>query len=176
MNNYRSVKLHLDKFYSSLAKRKDQGVTPYNLRDCTYHEEFTKEKLFWRRVASEGMVAYVKDEYQCVNAVYMLRGDSLKYLCAVLNSKLVAWYMRRSLPTSGTGTFHWEKVHVERLPVPTIPASEQRQIIQLVEDILNAKEADPNADIGDLERGIDRIVYQLYGLSEDERAAVEERP
>ena len=121
------------------------------------------------------MVAYVKDEYQCVNAVYMLRGDSLKYLCAVLNSKLVGWYMRRSLPTSGTGTFHWEKVHVERLPVPRIPASDQNQFIQLVERILAAKEADPFTDTSELEKGIDRLVYNLYGLSENEIAAVEER-
>ncbi len=175
VNDYMSVKQHLDKFYSSLVKRKDQGVTPYNLRDCAYHEEFTKAKLFWRRVASEGMVAYVKDEYQCVNAVYMLRGNSLKYLCAVLNSKLVGWYMRRSLPTSGTGTFHWEKVHVERLPVPRIPASDQNRFIQLVECILAAKEADPFTDTSELEKGIDRLVYNLYGLSENEIAVVEER-
>lgn len=175
VNDYRSVKRHLDKFYSRLVRRKDQGVTPYNLRDCAYHEEFTKPKLFWRRVASEGMVAYVQDEYQCVNAVYMLRGDSLKYLCAVLNSKLVGWYMRRSLPTSGTGTFHWEKVHVERLPVPKLPVSDQNQFNNLVERILAAKGADPDADIVELERKIDWLVYELYGLSVNEIAEVEEK-
>ena len=173
VNDYLSVKRHLDRFYLRLVRRQDKGVTPYNLRDCAYHEEFTKEKLFWRRVASVGMVAYVKDEFQCVNAVYMLRGGSLKYLCAVLNSKLVSWFMRRSLPTSGTGTFHWEKVHVERLPVPQITAAEQFPFNRLMGLILSAKEADPAADTSELEREIDRLVYDLYRLTDEEIAVME---
>ena len=173
VTDYKGVKQHLDKFYYKLERRKDQGITPYNLRDCAYHEEFKKEKLFWRRVAKEGTVAYVKEEVQCINAVYMLRGDSLRYLCATLNAKLVAWFMQRSLPTSGTGTFHWEKVHVERLPVPQLTAEEQLPFDRLVERILSTKGVDPSADTSHLEAEIDRLVYDLYGLTDEEIALVE---
>ena len=47
IHDYPSVKQHLDKFYGCLAKRHDRGITPYNLRNCAYHEEFSKEKLIW---------------------------------------------------------------------------------------------------------------------------------
>ena len=104
---------------------KSRKKTPHHwfeLQDtCAYHEAFATEKLYWRRVARDGLFSYVEEELQCVNAVFMLNGKSLKYLCAVLNAKLISWLMQRLLPTSGTGTFHWEKVHVERLPRPSDP-------------------------------------------------------
>ena len=46
-------------------------------------------------------------------------------------------------------------------------------IVKLVERILSAKAADPAADTSALEREIDRIVYELYGLTEEEIAIVE---
>ena len=173
VDDYPAVKNHLNSFYERLALRQDQGRTPYNLRNCAFYEAFAKEKLYWRRVARDGLFSYVEEEMQCINAVFMLNGHSLKYLCAVLNSKLVSWFMQRSLPTSGTGTFHWEKVHVERLPVPRLPASEQHSFIQLVERILAARDVDPSANTSKIEAEIDLLVYKLYGLTNEEIGVVE---
>jgi len=44
--------------------------------------------------------------------------------------------------------------------------------VRLVDRILEAKAADPDADTRELEEQIDRLVYDLYGLTEGERAAV----
>jgi len=44
-----------------------------------------------------------------------------------------------------------------------------------VDRILAAKERDPEADTAALEREIDRLVYELYGLTEEEIAIVEGR-
>jgi hypothetical protein len=49
----------------------------------------------------------------------------------------------------------------------------QRPIVDIVDRILAAKAADPAADTTALEREIDRIVYELYGLTEEEIAIVE---
>ncbi|MFZ3209695.1 MAG: hypothetical protein WA140_12845 [Geobacteraceae bacterium] len=43
----------------------------------------------------------------------------------------------------------------------------------LADQILAGKKADPKADTSALENRIDRLVYQLYGLTEDEIAVVE---
>lgn len=51
--------------------------------------------------------------------------------------------------------------------------SQQQPIIDLVEKIVAAKAADPVADTSALEQGIDRIVYELYGLTEEEITIVE---
>lgn len=66
-----------------------------------------------------------------------------------------------------------EQAHVKRLPVPKLTASGQIPFIQLVDLILFSKETDPATDTSDLEREIDRLVYNLYGLTEEEIAAVE---
>ncbi|MCY4070928.1 MAG: class I SAM-dependent DNA methyltransferase, partial [Chloroflexi bacterium] len=153
--------------------RQDKGMTPYNLRNCAYHEAFSREKLYWRRVARDGLFSYVEEEIQCVNAAFMLNGKSLKYLCAVLNTKLISWLMRRLLPTSGTGTFHWEKVHVERLPVPLISTAEEYPYIRLVERILLAKASSQDAQVDDLEHEVSRRVYEKYELTQTEIIAVE---
>ena len=47
IDDYPAVKAHLDGYYPQLEKRQDKGKTPYNLRNCAYHEDFAKEKLFW---------------------------------------------------------------------------------------------------------------------------------
>ena len=56
----------------------------------------------------------------------------------------------------------------------TTPA-QQKPIIALVDKILAAKKANPQADTSKEEAEIDRLVYQLYGLSEDEIKIVEGR-
>lgn len=64
-------------------------------------------------------------------------------------------------------------VYVESLPVPDASDAQQRPFVRLVDDILAAKAADPDADVTEREKEIDRLVYTLYGLSEAEITAVE---
>ena len=61
------------------------------------------------------------------------------------------------------------------MAIPLIsPSSEQQDLIEtLVNQILNAKRTDPNADVSELENKIDQIVYLLYGLTPEEIAIVE---
>ena len=73
----------------------------------------------------------------------------------------------------GTKGYQYNKHALEKLPVAKIPASQQQSFISLVDQILDAKHADPEADISDLEDEIDKLVYELYNLTEDEIAIVE---
>ena len=103
----------------------------------------------------------------------MMTGEGIKYLCAVLNTKLICWYLQQIAPTSGMGTLLWKKVYVETIPIPQITAAKQRPFIRLVDSIMTAKAADPSADTNKLEAEIDQLVYALYGLTEEEIAVVE---
>ncbi|MGP6603868.1 Eco57I restriction-modification methylase domain-containing protein, partial [Ornithobacterium rhinotracheale] len=42
IDDYPAIKKHLDQYWTRLEKRADQGVTPYNLRNCAYMEDFYK--------------------------------------------------------------------------------------------------------------------------------------
>lgn len=44
--------------------------------------------------------------------------------------------------------------------------------IALVDKILAAKKADPTADTSDLENQIDKLVYDLYGLTDPEKEII----
>ena len=173
IDEYPSVKAYLDGFYPQLEKRNDKGKTPYNLRNCAYHEEFSKEKLVWITLVDRGRFAYDDGGLFCLDSSFMMIGESVKYLCALLNASLINWCLQQIAPTSGMGTLQWKKVYVERLPIPKISRAEQRPFIRLVDEILAAKRADTAADTRELEWRLDELVYALYGLTEAESTAIE---
>ena len=106
---YPAIKRHLDQFISRLTRRQDKGVTPYNLRNCAYHEEFAKEKLVWIELVQNGRFAYDESGKYCEATTFVMTGRHLKYLCALLNAKLTRWFLQQIAPTSGMGTLRWEK-------------------------------------------------------------------
>ena len=71
------------------------------------------------------------------------------------------------------GLTRWIPSTVERIPIPKINADERRPFVRLVDEILDAKSANPDADTWRIETELDDLVYDLYGLAEDERTAIE---
>lgn len=63
--------------------------------------------------------------------------------------------------------------YVCKIPIPAATPKQQAPIVKLVDRILAAKRADPQADVSRWEREIDRLVYQLYDLTDEEIAIVE---
>ncbi len=172
IDDYPAVKAYLEPFYARLERRYDKGRTPYNLRNCAFHEDFSKEKLFWLDLAEKGRFAYDAGEFFGVNTAYIMTGQSIKYLSAILNSNLTTWFMKNTALTSGMGVTRWINTYVRTIPIPKISADEQRPYIELVDRILQAKAADPDADTSDLEESIDWLVYELYDLTDEETAVV----
>ena len=100
--------------------------------------------------------------------------ELLKYLTGLLNSKLIStWYKitYNSLKMSGEALNMGEIINI-----PFYNPSEQQknQIALLVNDIQNIKQNDINADTSEQEAEIDKLVYQLYDLTDDEIKIVEE--
>lgn len=174
---YPAIQSHLQQYQARLSEKAGTNkwyelqASPSELLDSL----FRKEKLVWMDLTEHGRFAYDEDGMYCTNTVYLLSGHSLKYLCAILNSKLVTWYMRNTAVTSGMGVTRWFRVSVENIPIPRITVAEQRPFIQLVDAILVVKASNPAADTAETEEKIDRLVYELYGLTKKEVAEVERR-
>ena len=173
IEDYPAIKSFLDRFYPRLKKRYDKGRTPYNLRNCAYHAEFGNEKLVWIELVENGRFAYDNSGIYCEATSFIMTGDCIKYLCALLNAKLIRWFLQQTAPTSGMGTLRWKKAYVELIPIPKLSAGEQLSFIELLESILTTKVIDPNADVSAIEAEIDHRVYELYELTAVEIAAVE---
>lgn len=96
----------------------------------------------------------------------------MKFLTGVLNSKLVAFWLRHKGKMQGNN-YQVDKEPLQGIPLPLVGLSLQQPIIDLVDKILVAKRQDPQADTSKLEQEIDKTVYALYGLTEDEIKIVE---
>ena len=173
IDDYPAIKVHLDGFHPRLERRADKGTTPYNLRSCAYHEDFDREKLFWMDMSPRGRFAYSDNELYCNDKGFILTGASLKYICAILNSSIITWLMKSTTLTTGMGLMQWKKFAVQRLPIPRISTVKQLPFIRLVDEIIEAKAANSNVDTWQQETEIDALVYDLYGLSEEEKTAIE---
>ena len=146
IDDFPVVKAHLDGYFPRLAKRYDKGTTPYNLRNCAYHADFAKEKLLWMDMSPEGRFAYSDQELYCNDKGFIMTGSALKYLCAVLNSSLVTWFIETTALTTGMGVLQWKKFAVERLPVPYVAVKKQLLLVELVDQILEARSNDLSTD------------------------------
>jgi hypothetical protein len=76
------------------------------------------------------------------------------------------YYIKQSYSALGIdGGINFSAEIIEQLPIPKIPESAQQPFVTLVDQILSAKQKDPSADTSVLERQIDKILYELYGLT-----------
>ena len=184
-NDYPAIQQHLLSHRQALLDRRGganprTGQVPYewwqlqvDYYNSGTYQEFSKEKLIWMDLTERGRFAIDDGSMFCIDTTFLMTGNSVKYLCAVLNSTLVTWFMKNTALTSGMGVTRWKRFTVEAIPIPKITAAKQRPFVQLVDQILAAKDANADADTRELEDEIDRLVYDLYGLTEEEIAAVE---
>ena len=184
-NDYPVVHKHLARHKKQLLKRKGganpkTGQVPYewwqlqvDYYNSGAYQEFAKAKLFWMDMSPRGRFAYSDAELYCNDKGFIMSGASLKYLCALLNCSIVTWMMKATALTTGMGLIQWKRFAVERIPIPKLSAADQAPLVRLVDEILEAKAADPDTDTSVQELTIDDLVYDLYGLTEEESAAVE---
>ena len=92
-----------------------------------------------------------------------------KFLLGILNSDFTNWYFRNFLSEG----LHFYPNDAKELPIPNADSQQQAPIIELVDQILATKAADSNTDTAALENEIDKRVYALYNLTEEEIAIVE---
>ena len=113
-----------------------------------------------------------------------------KYLLTIINSRLLTWFYQNVLnPEKGEALAQVKRGHVAQLPIPVLSDENKdiyQKLISLATQMLTAKkqlqqaktESDKNyleRKCETLDRQIDQLVYQLYGLTEEEIKIVEEQ-
>ncbi|EFO9320135.1 class I SAM-dependent DNA methyltransferase [Campylobacter coli] len=178
---YPSLKKHFDEFYPQLEKRADKGLAPYNLRNCAYIEEFEREKIVYSEIVRKPQFYLdTKLNFYAEATSFILTGENLKYLIAFLNNDFVAFIFKTFYAGGNLGEngFRYKKAFLEKLPIPKINSKNQKladELINLVDEILKAKEQDKNANTQELENKINSLVYKLYNLTEDEIKIIENK-
>ncbi|ELK4693086.1 class I SAM-dependent DNA methyltransferase [Campylobacter coli] len=179
IENYPSLKKHFDEFYPQLEKRADKGLTPYNLRNCAYIEEFEREKIVYSEIVRKPQFYLdTKLNFYAEATSFILTGENLKYLIAFLNNDFVAFIFKTFYAGGNLGEngFRYKKAFLEKLPIPKINSKNQKladELINSVDEILKAKEQDKNANTQELENKINSLTYKLYNLTEEEIKIIE---
>ena len=150
IEDYPAVKAHLDLFYPQLEKRADQGDTPYNLRNCAYIEDFSKQKIVYQEL-TQGSCFYLDKEahFFISNTGYLITGRDLEYLILFLNSKFIEFVFKSfySVSLGGSG-IRWLAQCIENLPIPIAKNTDYKRV--------------------KTEDDIKKYVYTAYNLSEEE--------
>ncbi|TSC72615.1 MAG: hypothetical protein G01um101438_332 [Parcubacteria group bacterium Gr01-1014_38] len=164
-----------------LYGRDDQGDYWWELRDCDFYSEFEKEKVIWGELSDKPKFTYDDQKYYALDTLFVMTGESLKYLLAILNSKISEWYFAQISTSSGMGTTRWKKYKIEQFPIKKISKEEQKPIVHLIDKILSLTMGEDysasdtkQAKVREYERQIDQLVYKLYGLTPEEISIVEQ--
>lgn len=166
----------------SNAKVKSESILVQNIvahiQNPTDHIKITASMA----VGLENKIAILDTVNQLENASKL---DS-QFLIALLHSRLINWYVYRFIFAKAIRTMHFDRPVSDKIPIPNLDLSKKSdktrhdQIVQLVETMLQLYADLPGAQKAALEKRIattdgqiDALVYQLYGLSDDEIALVE---
>ncbi len=166
----------VSKYYYNKLSYISQSVLTAFSKDIKY---FSKERILLRETGSFLTAVYVGNEtiYSNRSLYSILITDktlSTKYVLALLNSSLLQWYYSNMFKGD---TELFPKIRIaqaKQLPIRKVSIEMQQPIIMLIDKILASKQSCPNADTSDIEHKINELVYQLYNLTSEEIAEVEQ--
>jgi len=193
-----SIQNHLNdnkKLLKERATVKNEGRVWWRYSRPMHKEYYELPKLYCSRRAFRNTFCY-DDGFDCLGfsnmTVIFGTNDklSLKYILALLNSKLLTYRYRSIGKQTGGGSFEYFPNGVGKLPIPTLDLTKKDDttkhdnLVSLVDQMLELKKreaSEPNQQlktmiirqIESLDNSIDTAVYQLYNLTDDEIKVVE---
>jgi len=163
-----------------------------------YYKEFAKPKIVYPEISSLFSFTYDESGLTCNNKNYIIteressqslpKGTEtviaseakqsnaflLKALLAIFNSNLVKLWIEYNCPVLNGGARNISKTYFENFRIPLDNAELLQQLATLADEIIAAKKA--GEDIAALEKEVNSLIYQLYGITDqDEINAVEKR-
>ena len=145
-----------------LYKRGDQGKTPFNLRNCAYIPEFTKEKIVWLEMSPRPNFAFFLNEVFVLNTSYIMTGKHLKWLLAILNSEVMDCFFPMIATDVRGKTRRYIKQYVELMPIVSWREDFAEFLEMLVVYIEVTIENTQKLQSAFFEQLIDGLVYELY--------------
>jgi len=185
---YPPVARHLEPFADAARKRQDQGEFWWELRPCDYYHVLNGPKIVYPDIAKGPRFFLDTTGTYIANTAYCLGSDDL-YLLGILNSKLF-WFAigKLSIPFgTRAGEFRYRLIYQYMANVPIRPIDADtsndrrlhdrlvilvRRMLALSQQLREAKSPpaktpiERQIDATDAE--IDRLVFELYGLTEEE--------
>jgi len=172
--DYPMIYEFLKTFDNQLIERTDKGVHWSNLRNCAYDDQFAQEKIMWQAITKKFDFHYDTQGLYSDVTTFIMTGENLKYILAILNSKFFTYCMDNIYLLGDT--FRSKNLILQNFPIPLISEENKatvNKIEVLVNNIIAIKEKSKAADISEQTGKIDKLVYKLYELTNEEIAIIE---
>jgi len=172
IDDYPSVKTHLDSFYQQLEKRQDKGDTPYNLRNCAYIEDFYKQKIVWKAVGRNLAFSILEEgKFLTAPASFITTEFGLYYILGFLCSSFGKYFIYNNSDTTGAGDIMLNIQSLTKIPIPQLKLNEQKTIENKVSEIIELKKRKVSSHC--LENQVNSIINDIFGFSKEEVAFIE---
>lgn len=171
---YPRIMEHLSPFVDAAKKRYDKGEFWWELRNCAYYDLFEGPKIIFPNLQNLNKFSLDKSGTYLNAPAVFLPSDS-KYLLGVLNSKVVWHFLKSICVVRSGGYIEVKPQYFEQIPIPKAKPQQIKIIEEKVSQIQTLKREDLKSDIAKIESEIDRLVYELFGLTAEEVRIVEGR-
>jgi len=155
-------------------------------------QKYEGEKILIRKIVGKTLLAtYVSETSYCNTLLFVLKIKSkitlsYYYLLGILNSQFIGWYFRKKFQISADDTFPQIMIRdILQFPIPYSDNIRHDRMVSLVDQMLSLHKqlSSSMADhektviqrqIDATDQQIDQLVYELYGLTEEEIRIFEE--
>jgi len=181
--------------YSLQPSREFVEFRPPAIKSGGNPQVYSQPRIGVRQIGREPIATFLPANLFTLNTIYNIfftkqTTYDLKFILGIVGSKVVAWYWRQCFYDQKETFPKIKKDALLAIPVPRINVSDapgkvqHDAVVAKVEAMLAAKQALAGAQTdkdrtyyenkcAGLDRQIDRLVYELYGLTEDEIRIVE---
>ena len=180
ISDYPAIEKYLKSFGKRLEQSGEIGCRKktihkwFEMQDTiAYYKEFDKPKIIYAETTISPNFYYDNENFIAEKTNFIMTGENLKYIMAVLSSKLgfYIFYNFYSEITLGDVGFQYRKSSLEEFPIPEVDKKTEKEIVNLVEKVIEGKKK--GIDTREFEEEIDKIVYELYNLNENEIKIIE---
>jgi type I restriction-modification system DNA methylase subunit len=154
-----------------------------------YFMEFEKPKIIVPAIVKKASYTFDRSGFYSNDKTSIIQTDDL-YILAILNSRIADIIVHSISSTKQGGYFEYKPMYISQIPIQPIDLYNSAekgfydQIVKLVGQMLSMNKQFTEADsvaqkeilqrqIDATDKKIDRLVYDLYGLTEDEIKIVE---
>jgi adenine-specific DNA-methyltransferase len=185
IDDFPTIKQYLEQFYDDLKPKKSsaesRGRKPGRYKwfelqdDAAYFEAFEQPKIVFPDIGKTSRFTLDTYGYYIdATATCIATGDP--YLLGILNSSTIWHYLSETVAVLGAanrgGRLRLKSQYVSQIPIPDAPDDLRRQIASIAQQCLDAAKDDPD-QLPALEAELNQLVYQAYGLDEDDIRVIE---
>lgn len=135
----------------------------------SYWNDFSMQKIIWKRIGSKLRFSYDDTGIFCLDSTCFATGSSIPYLVSILNTTM-GNYLLKDSPKTGTGDLIISVQALEPARIPLLRDEEQKPYIDTMFSILQCQK--DGRDYSKLEAHLESLVFDAYGLNQEERAYV----